>query len=98
MAGTSPRTVRNAYSPPIVDSRRRIVRSETPDPSIGTGAGTRCGSGGLDNPARWAVMKPSASTGATSATGLPTTVKKTFRSNHVASTVFGRDRAATNPR
>ncbi len=41
-------------------------------------------------------MKPSTSTGRTWSTGLATTVKKTFRSNHVANTVFGRERAATN--
>ena len=97
-AATSPRTVKNAYSPPIVDSRRRIVRSETPPPSSGARARTSCGSGRADSPARWAVMKPSTSTGRTSPTGLPTTAKKTFRSNHVANTVFGRERAATNSR
>jgi len=44
------------------------------------------------------VKKPSTSTQLTSATGLPTTAKKTFRSIHVASTVFGRDLAVTNSR
>ena len=49
-------------------------------------------------PQRWAVMNPSTSAAVTSAGALPTTPKNTFRSNAVASTVFGRHRAATNSR
>jgi len=43
-------------------------------------------------------MKPSTSPGVTSAGHLATTAKNTFRSNAVASNVFGRHRAATNSR
>ena len=41
-------------------------------------------------------MYPKTSPGPTSLTGRSTTVKKTFRPNHNANTVFGRDRAAMN--
>jgi len=43
-------------------------------------------------------MNPSTSAAVTPWTGLPTTVKKTFRSNLAASTEFARHRAAKNSR
>src|ERR1022692_4826277 len=43
-------------------------------------------------------MKPNTSVLVTSAGGLPTTLKNTFKSKAVANTVFGRHRPATNSR
>src|ERR1035441_6184823 len=43
-------------------------------------------------------MKPNTSVPVTSAGGLPTTLKNTFKSKAVANTVFGRHRPATNSR
>ena len=94
LPGTSPRTAKNAYNPPTVDSRRRIVREQTPT----TPSGTTCipGSGRHPAPVRWAVMNLSTSAARTWSTGLATTSKKTFRSNRAASTEFGRHRTARN--
>jgi hypothetical protein len=52
----------------------------------------------LSAPVRCAVMKASTSALVTSSTGLSTTVKNTFRSIAVASTVFGRQRLDTKSR
>ena len=56
LPGTSPRTAKNAYNPPTVDSRRRIVREQTPTTPLGDNpasrvrAGTPPGALGGDEP------------------------------------------------
>jgi di/tricarboxylate transporter len=77
----------------MLDSRRLIVRAASPaSPSASrTTPAPRRG-------ARCAVMKASTSAVVTSAGSLATTPKNTFRSKAVASSVFGRARAATRSR
>ncbi len=94
--GDPPRAVKNANRPDTVDNRRRTVRSDTPDASAG--AGPTSGSGRLVMPWRCAVMNPSTSIAVTTSTGLSTTVRNTLRSNHAASTEFGRQRPDRNSR
>jgi hypothetical protein len=76
-----------------VASRRLIVLAERPaaPSSIRTTRAPRRG-------ARWAVMNSSTSALVTSAGSFSITEKNTFRSNALASTVFGRARAATSAR
>ena len=87
---TTPRMIRYSNRPLTEARRRLIVRADNPasPSSIRTTDTPRRGR-------RWDPMNPSTSASLTSAGSLPTTAKKTFRSNAVASTVFGRARAAT---
>src|SRR6476661_7905820 len=87
---TTPRTIRYSNSPVTEASRRLIVRADKPaSPSwIRTTSAPRLG-------CRWAAMNDNTSAPVTSSGTLATCVKNTFRSNAVASTVFGRARAAT---
>ena len=74
------------------DKRRLIVRADNPD-SPSTNRIT------FGSPAdRCAVTNANTSAVVTPAGSFPTTVKKTFKSNPAANTVFGRHRAARNSR
>ena len=90
---TTPRMIRYSYSPVIEASRRLMVRADRPasPSSMRTTVAPRRGS-------RCASMNASTSAPPISAGSLSTTEKNTFRSNAVASTVFGRARAATMSR
>ena len=87
----SPRMIRYSYKPAIVARRRLIVRADRPasPSSILTTLAPWRG-------ARWALMKVKTSAVTTSVGSLATTVKKTFKSNAMANTVFHRARAVTN--
>jgi hypothetical protein len=75
LAATSPRVCRNANSPDTLDRRRRTVRADTPTWSLATVCSRRTAP-----PVYCAVMNANTSAAVTSAGGLPTTVKNTFRS------------------
>lgn len=52
LPGTSPRAVRNAYNPAIVDKRRQTVRRDTPRRGCVANSGSGSGSGRLLAPVR----------------------------------------------
>lgn len=83
---------RNANSPETLESRRRTVRTDTPTWSLATVCSRTA------PPVYCAVMNANTSAATTSAGGLPTTVKNTFRSYATAATVLGRDRTPRNSR
>jgi hypothetical protein len=87
---TTPRMIRYSNRPLTEAKRRLIVRADNPasPSSIRTTPTPRRG-------CRWDRMNDTTSASVTSAGSLPTTLKNTFRSNALASTVFGRQRAAT---
>ena len=87
---TAPRTIRYSNRPVTEASRRLIVRADRPasPSSIRTTFAPRRGW-------RCAAMNDNTSAPVTSSGTLATCVKNTFRSNAVASNVFGRARAAT---
>ncbi len=74
-----------------VANRRRIVRAAIPDPPS-----ARRTTRPSPLPRRCAAMNSNTSAGVTSTGSLSITEKNTLRSDTVASTVFGRHRAATN--
>ena len=82
--------IRYSNSPVTEASRRLIVRADSPasPSSIRTTSAPRRGW-------RCAAMNANTSASAMSSGSLATCEKNTFRSNAVASTVFGRARAAT---
>jgi hypothetical protein len=90
---TTPRMTRYSNSPVTEASRRLMVRADSPasPSSIRTTVAPRRGR-------RCIWMNASTSASRTSSGCLPTTEKNTFRSNALASTVFGRARAATMSR
>ena len=91
-ASTSPLATRNAYIDDNDDNRRLIVRADNPD-SPSTSRIT------FGSPAdRCAVMNANTSAVVTPTGSFPTTVKKIFKSDPAAITVFGRHRAARNSR
>jgi hypothetical protein len=91
LALTTPTILNHPKNPDTVATRRLIVRADKPaSPSASRTT--------LPSPRgrRWAAMNSSTSLGVTSTGPLSTTEKNTPRSDRVAATVLGRQRAATN--